>query len=130
MELKESSLELKESSLELKESALEISKERSPKLTKSSEHRKRLPDFFKRGFEKETTLLIPTTPSLKAMEENCGTINDQKLCIEIGKLMKTTSQSFRLTARNIFRFYVCKQNFRDREPSRVPVKKFLQVLNK
>ena len=128
-ELKQSSLELKESSLEL-ESTLDISKERSPNLTKSSEHRERLPDFFERGFEKETTLLIPTTPSLKALEEKCGTINDQKLCIEIGKLMETTSQSFRLTARNISRYPVCKQNFRDREPSRVPVKTFFQVLNK
>ena len=128
-ELKESSSELKESSLEL-ESTLDMSKERSPKLTKSSEHRERLPVFFELGFEKETTLLIPTTPSLKPMEEKCGTINDQKLCIEIGKLMETTRQSFRLTARNISRYPVCKQNFRDREPSRVPVKKFLQVLNK
>ena len=128
-ELKESSSELKESSSELKECTLEINKERSPKLSKSSEHRERLSDFFKRGFEKESALLIPTTP-LKAMDENCDTITDQTLCIEGGKLMETTSQSFRLTVRNISRFPVCKRNFRDREPSRVPVKKFLQILNK
>ena len=109
--------------------AQRINKERSPKLSKSSEHRERLSDFFKRGFEKESALLIPTTP-LKAMDENYDTtITDQTLCIEGGKLM-TTSQSFRLTVRNISRFPVCKRNFRDREPSRVPVKKFLQILNK
>ena len=62
--------------------------------------------------------MIPTTP-LKAMDENCDTITDKTLCIEGGKLMETTSQSFRLTVRNISRFPVCKRNFRDREPSRV-----------
>ena len=43
-ELKESSSELKESSLDLKECTLEINKERSPKLSKSSEHREMLSD--------------------------------------------------------------------------------------
>ena len=33
--------------------------------------------------------------------------------------METTSQSFRLTVRNISSFPVCKRNFQDREPSRV-----------
>lgn len=108
---KESSSELKESSLELKESTLEISKERSSKLTKSSEHRERLPDFFKRGFEKRTALLIPTTPSLKAM----GKIAAPSLTKNYA-LMETTSQSFRLNVGNISRFPVCKQNFRYREP--------------
>ena len=130
LKLKESSSELKESFSEVKECTLEINRERSPNLTKSTEHRERLPDIFRRGFEKETALLIPTTPSLKAMEENCGTMTDQKLCIGGGKLMETTSQPFRLTVRNIARFPVCKRNFRDREPSRVPVKKFLQILSK
>ena len=120
LKLKESSLELCESSSELEESSsgvkectLEINRERSRNLTKSSKHRERLPDFFKRGFEKETALLIPTTPSLKAMEENCGTMTDQKLCIGGGKLMETISQPFRLTVRSISRFPVCKRNFRD-----------------
>ena len=63
--------------------AQRINKERSLKLSKSSEHRERLSDFFKRGFEKESVLLIPKTP-LKAMDENCDTITDQTLCIEGG----------------------------------------------
>ena len=51
LELCESSSELKESSSEVKECTLEINRERSPNLNKSSEHRERLPDFFKRGRE-------------------------------------------------------------------------------
>jgi len=64
---------------------LQLYKETSPKLTNTSEYRVRFPEFFKSGFEKETVLLIPTTPSLKAMEENCGIISDQKFNVEGGK---------------------------------------------
>ena len=46
LELCESSSELKESFSEVKECTLEINRERSPNLTKSSEDRERLPDFF------------------------------------------------------------------------------------
>ena len=50
LKLKESSSELKESFSEVKECTLEINRERSPNLTKSTEHRERLPDIFRRGF--------------------------------------------------------------------------------
>ena len=91
LELKASSLELKESSSELKESSSELkesSSELKESIKKDLRSFQKVPStergfqiYFKRGFEKESALLIPTTP-LKAMDENCDTITDQTLCIQ------------------------------------------------
>ena len=105
----QSSMKAFRSSKKALECALELNKERSSKLIKSSQYRGRFPEFSKHGFEKETALLIPTTPCLKAMEGNCGTISDQNLCIQSVNLLGTSSNnSFRLTVRNILKSPVCK----------------------